>query len=348
MSGEFYAREDIYGKNGVLLLGKGQRMTREVIARLKRLGLFKPDICELKERNEEDVNYAPEFSPGYDFGDDPGLSSGYDSDGDPENAPGYDSGYDSGYAYGYDPGYHPGNYREYNPERDNDTRHEQNYIHSQNAEASRIINALGIKMNIHNDRVLEHPNKVLNTIIFYSKTKPWWIYVNALSNYVSWIYTHSIDVAIISLIIAKELGYSDKELWNIGLGAFMHDVGKLLIPKDILQKPRELDTREMAYIRQHCELGMISLEPYCLAKECTDIVMQHHERLDGSGYPHGLKGNEICRNARIVMIADAFDAITSGRPYKQPKDADAAIRMLKDEGIKYSQGLVSLLEEILE
>jgi putative nucleotidyltransferase with HDIG domain len=298
MPEDYYAKEDIYGENGVLLLGKGQRITEKAKERLKKFKSFKPDTYLFEENNEKPSDYASWSGPR----NDSELCS----------------------------------------------EHEQKYIHGQIAETSRIINALKARMCIHDDCVLETPNKVLNTIIFDSKTEPWWIYVNALSNYVSWVYTHSIDVAIISIILAKELGYDDKELWNIGLGAFLHDVGKLLIPKEILENHRVLDACETDSIQQHCELGMISLKPFCLAKECTDIVMQHHERLDGSGYPRGLKSDEICRNARIVMVADAFDAITSWRPYRKPKNADDAIRMLRDEGARYPQDLVSLLEQILK
>ena len=266
---ENFTNEDIYDKNGILLLAKGQKTTDAVIAKLKKLGSYNP---------EEPTNFDVK----------------------------------------------------------------------QRVVTPSLAQAFGEKMNIRDGRVLKYPNKVLSTIIFESKTKPWWIHVNALSNYVDWLYTHSIDVAIISLMIAEELGYTDEELWNIGLGAFLHDVGKLLIPKLIIQKPGSLNDMEMVYIRQHCELGMSSLEPYCLPKECTDIVLQHHERLDGSGYPKGLKGDEICRNARIAMIADAVDAITSGRPYKQAQEMDAAIKILRSDEEKYSQELVSLLEKILE
>lgn len=162
-----------------------------------------------------------------------------------------------------------------------------------------------------------------------------------------WLYTHSVDVAIISLMMAVELGYSDEELTNLGIGAMLHDIGKLLIPKSIIQKPESLTGTEMSLIRQHCELGMSSLESFNLPKEYTDIVMQHHERLDGSGYPKGLRGDEICHNSRIVMIADTIDAITSYRPYRQPQSIDAAIKELRDEEEKYSQELISLLEKIL-
>lgn len=219
---------------------------------------------------------------------------------------------------------------------------------NQSVVTSQSTQALIERMNIRNNLVIEYPNKILSAIIFESKTKPWWIFVNALSNYVDWIYTHSIDVAMISLMIAVELGYNDKELWNIGLGAFLHDVGKLLIPKPIIQKAGPLNDMEMVHFRQHCELGMASLEPFCFPKECTDIILQHHERLDGSGYPKGLNGDEICRNARIVMIADVVDAITSYRPYKSPQELGTVIKILRSDEGKYSEEFISVLERILE
>jgi len=266
---EYFTKKDIYDKNGILLLSKGQKMTDAVITKLKRLGSSKP---------EELINFDDK----------------------------------------------------------------------QSVVLTPIAKALGDRMNIRNDRVLEYSNKVLSTVIFGSKTKPWWIYVNALSNYIDWLYTHSIDVAMISLMIAAELKYNDDELWNLGLGAFLHDVGKLLIPKPILQKPGPLNDLEMEVMRQHCELGKSSLEPYCLPKEGMDIILQHHERLDGSGYPKGLKGDEICRNARIVMIADVVDAITSGRPYKPTQEMNEAITILRSDEGKYSKEFVSVLEKILE
>lgn len=203
------------------------------------------------------------------------------------------------------------------------------------------------RMNIRDDRILEQPNKVLSTIIFESKTESWWLYINALSNYIDWLYTHSIDVAMISLMLAVELGYSDEELFSIGLGALLHDVGKLLVPKSIIQKRGELSDMEMSFIRQHCELGVSSLEGFNIPEEYTNVVLQHHERIDGSGYPKGLKEDEICRNARIVMVADAVDAITSFRPYRQPRKLDVAIRELKNEGERYPQELISVLEKML-
>lgn len=238
------------------------------------------------------------------------------------------------------------------PEKSSDSDNIQNVLLATNEKQSTVLTPVTKefveRMSIHDSRILEKPNDILINIIFESKTKPWWIYVNALSNYVDWLYTHSIDVAVVSLMMAVELGYSDEELTNLGIGAMLHDVGKLLVPKSIIQKPEKLTDSEMSLVRQHCELGMSSLESFNLPKEYMDIVMQHHERLDGSGYPKGLKGDEISRNSRIVMIADVVDAITSYRPYRQSQSMDVAIKKLRKEKEKYPQELISLLEKILQ
>lgn len=205
-----------------------------------------------------------------------------------------------------------------------------------------------VRKSIPRSRTLEQSSQILGTIIFESRTKPWWLYVNALSNYLDWLYTHSIDVAMIALMMAMEVGYKEEELWNIGLGSLLHDVGKLLVPKPILNKVEPLTDKELSYIRQHCVLGVSSLEGFNFPKEYTDIVLQHHERLDGSGYPKGLVGDEICPNAKIVMIADAIDAITSYRPYSEPQNIDIAIKKIRSEKEKYPQDLVDLFEKIVK
>ncbi len=203
------------------------------------------------------------------------------------------------------------------------------------------------KVAFHHKEDLEHVEKLFKTILIKSENKPWWIFINALENYVDWLYTHSVNVAVISIMTAVEMGYSDEELWNLGLGAFLHDAGKLLIPKSIIEKPDFLSEMEMLYIRQHCELGVSALKSCCLPEECIDIIMQHHERLDGSGYPRRLAGDEISLNPRIVMVADVVDAIISGRPYRASRKISEAVMVLKNEKGKYDEEIIAVLEEIL-
>jgi len=203
-------------------------------------------------------------------------------------------------------------------------------------------------MKICDEHLLDYPCKVLSDVINDCEKQPWRMFVNMLSSYVDWLNTHSIGVAIISLMIAVELKYTERELFNIGLGAFLHDVGKLLISRSIIEKPGTLTDIEMKYMRLHCELGTDCLESFSIPEECREIVLQHHERLDGSGYPKGLKEDHISRNARIVMIADVVDAIISDRPYRANRETDAAMNVLKSDKEKYFQEYVSVLEKILK
>lgn len=203
------------------------------------------------------------------------------------------------------------------------------------------------RLNVCDTVIFEKASKMLKTIIFENKSEPWWVYINTLANYIGWLYTHSIDAALISMIIAVELGYQDEELFNIGLSAFLHDVGKLMIPKIILQKTDKLTETEQCIVRQHCDLGASSLQGY-LPKTYIDVVMNHHERLDGSGYPKGLKENDISLNVRIVIVADVADSITSYCPYHQPRDMKFAMDKLKSEKTKYPQDLVLMLDRMLQ
>ena len=203
------------------------------------------------------------------------------------------------------------------------------------------------RLKVQDKGLFEKANLILKSVIFENKSKPWWVCINALANYLGWLYTHSIDVGLISLVIAARLGYSDQELFNIGLSALLHDVGKLLVPKAILQKPGSLSEIEQNIVRQHCDLGASSLQGFNLPKEYIDVVMQHHERLDGSGYPRGLKGNDICLNVRIVIVADVADKMTSYCPHEKLQDMECAMRRIKSQNEKYPQDLVLMLEELL-
>jgi putative nucleotidyltransferase with HDIG domain len=198
------------------------------------------------------------------------------------------------------------------------------------------------------DLLLKDSTKILSEVIFSSKSSPWWMSVNALSNYVDWLYTHSIDVALISLIIAIKLDYNKAKQKQLCLGALLHDIGKLLIPRNIIQKPGKLNDQEMTLMKQHCELGYGMIKELNLPKECTDVILQHHERLDGSGYPYGLKNNQISDNAKIVMIADVLDAITSYRPYKSVKEFNAALTELKNQETRFEKSYVLILADYLQ
>lgn len=200
------------------------------------------------------------------------------------------------------------------------------------------------KFYLSNDNILQDASDILNDILFDSKEKSWELFLDELSCYVDWLYTHSVDVALISLIIALELNYKEEILRNICLGALLHDIGKLFIPQNIIQKPGKLNKQEMSLMKKHCEFGYSMIKDSNLPKECTDIIFQHHECLDGSGYPHGLRDKQITNTAKIVSIADILDAITSYRPYKSVQSLNAAINELKKCELKYERNVIQILE----
>ncbi|MEI6513219.1 MAG: HD domain-containing phosphohydrolase [bacterium] len=147
-------------------------------------------------------------------------------------------------------------------------------------------------------------------------------------------FTHSVNVGIYAMMLAnriykKSIKHDQKEL---GAGFFLHDLGKINIDINIIQKPGKLLPEEWDIIRKHPSEGNRMLkETGYLTDDCSFIIMQHHERDDGSGYPFGLVGEEIHDYARICCIADVFDALTSQRSYKQPMPAFQALELMRNE-----------------
>jgi len=149
---------------------------------------------------------------------------------------------------------------------------------------------------------------------------------------------HTLRVARYSRVIAEQLGLSPRLCRDIYLAAPLHDVGKVAIPDRILLKPGRLDADEMAIIRTHAAIGAhILADSHCeLIQIGAEIAAGHHERWDGSGYPIGLRGADIPIAARVVAVADVFDALTTKRPYKEAMPLADARRYLEDKkGIEF-------------
>lgn len=137
---------------------------------------------------------------------------------------------------------------------------------------------------------------------------------------------HSVNVCILSLTFGRTLGLSETELNNLGVGALLLDIGKSKIPDNILKKSDALTDDEFLVVKAHAFLGYVSLENNkSISKESLEIILNHHERLNGTGYPNGRRGNEITQLTRIVSIVDVFDAITSDRCYKDALQAQHAL-----------------------
>jgi HD-GYP domain-containing protein (c-di-GMP phosphodiesterase class II) len=150
-------------------------------------------------------------------------------------------------------------------------------------------------------------------------------------------------IAAIVSEMALRLELPDAEIDRIRVAALLHDVGKVGLPQAILDKPAALTSAEWRSVVQHPRIGQVILEHAAALRDAVPIILHHHERFGGHGYPYGLRANEIPLGARIVAIADAYDAMTNDRPYKRAISHDAAIAELKlHAGTQFDPELVIL------
>ena len=160
---------------------------------------------------------------------------------------------------------------------------------------------------------------------------------------------HCNSTGNLALQIATILKLSDQQIMDIGHAAKIHDVGKINIPIEIINKPTSLTPDEYNLIKKHSQDGHDIVMKTTDMKNIAKIILDHHERLDGSGYPNGLKGKQISIESRILAVVDSFDAIISKRPYKEGRSVESAIRDIQSHtGTWYDESVVNALIEILE
>ena len=158
---------------------------------------------------------------------------------------------------------------------------------------------------------------------------------------------HSRRVTAYTVELARALGVGADELRVIARGAFLHDIGKIATPDAILLKPGRLDEAEMEIMREHCKRGYEMVHKIPFLRDAAEIVYSHQERFDGSGYPRGLKGNEIPLGARIFAIADTLDAMTSDRPYRKGTSfAKARAEIQRCSGTQFDPAIVEAFLKI--
>jgi HD-GYP domain-containing protein (c-di-GMP phosphodiesterase class II) len=160
---------------------------------------------------------------------------------------------------------------------------------------------------------------------------------------------HTSRVTELSVLFAAELGLSQQEIINIRRGALLHDVGKIGIPDDVLLKPGPLSVEEAQLLKRHTSLAYEMLSPVTYLRDVLDIPYCHHERWDGTGFPRGLKENEIPLSARIFTLVDAWDALRSDRPYRRSWSVDKILMYIQDQaGISYDPELVPVFVSLIE
>jgi HD-GYP domain-containing protein (c-di-GMP phosphodiesterase class II) len=152
---------------------------------------------------------------------------------------------------------------------------------------------------------------------------------------------HQRRVAEIAVAIARQMRLDDDFVSELALGAKIHDLGKIAIPSDLLSRSGKLSDGEMALVREHVRLGHDIVHNMKLPENIAMPVLYHHERLDGSGYPEGLKGDEIPLSARIIAVADTLEAMAAHRPYRAALGVNTALNILREErGIRYDSAVV--------
>ena len=138
-----------------------------------------------------------------------------------------------------------------------------------------------------------------------------------LSNVDNFMFSHCVNVAVLSMVCGEHLGYSEDEQLLLGKAGFMHDVGMVLIPREAWMHDRLLNEEERVKVREHTEVGYRAAQDAGLPAEVVNVVRNHHELADGSGYPRGLKGDEIDEFSRIVALANVYEGLTGVRPYRK-------------------------------
>ncbi len=161
---------------------------------------------------------------------------------------------------------------------------------------------------------------------------------------------HVLRMSKVAALLAKHMGFDEKQCDLILNAAPMHDVGKIGIPDGILLKPGKHDLEEWGVMRTHAEIGyhILADDPSELMQLAAKIALEHHEKWDGSGYPKGLKGEEISIEARITTVSDVFDALTSERPYKRAWPVEDAIKYIEDQkGISFDPQIVEKFKNVV-
>lgn len=170
--------------------------------------------------------------------------------------------------------------------------------------------------------------------------------VNAIEAKDKYTLGHSERVADYSVQIARRLNMSEDEVEDIRVAGMLHDIGKIGVPDDILRKPSRLTNSEYEEVKKHPAIGSWILNTLDLPESTMDAINYHHERFDGKGYPLGLKGKELSLSTQIVSLSDAYDAMTSDRPYRKAMTHSEAIAELKKcSSTQFNPELVALIEK---
>lgn len=192
-------------------------------------------------------------------------------------------------------------------------------------------------------------NQTLNVLDLAATTPNLFDMLHCMREYDDATYTHSMNVALISNILARWMRMSEEDICTATISGLLHDIGKTQIPESIIKKPGKLTAEEYNIVKHHPQAGYEILKKSSLDPNILNAVLMHHERCDGTGYPLKLNQNQIPTFARIVSIADVYDAMTSARVYRGPLCPFTTIEIFEEEGLqKYDPQLImTFLENVV-
>jgi putative nucleotidyltransferase with HDIG domain len=200
--------------------------------------------------------------------------------------------------------------------------------------------AANIAQKIQNAKLIEEDREKDKEVIN--------IFSKALETRDPYTFGHSEQVTEHSVAIAKEMGLDEEQIFRVERAAILHDIGKIGVPDNILLKKGGLTTAEYQRVKEHPVKSMELILEYSKLKDVAMIALSHHERVDGNGYPEGLKGDEIPIEAKILAVADSFGAMTSDRPYREAMPVEVALqKLIENSGTQFDPAVVDAFLQII-
>jgi len=189
--------------------------------------------------------------------------------------------------------------------------------------------------------VLESVRSIVDEIVAEKEVM---VSLSDIRSYDDYTFGHSVNVCALSVLIGSSFGLDQISLRELGVGAILHDIGKMMVPRSILLKPGKLSDDEFDIMKKHTKNGFEVLrQKYELSAKVCQVAYQHHERIDGSGYPRQLRGDQIILYARITGLADVYDAMTADRAYRPAFAPAKVLRLIRDlSGVEFDQDLVDV------
>jgi putative nucleotidyltransferase with HDIG domain len=199
------------------------------------------------------------------------------------------------------------------------------------------------------EQALNESKLIINEFVALMGTEPEAMsHLISLSSHDFYTYTHSLDVGIYSLGLAKVLGFSQAELIEMGQGALFHDIGKRQVSVDIITKDGPLNDVEWAQMQKHPQYGLVILNEHNTSDAIKACCFEHHESIAGNGYPQQLQAHEIHTMAKIVALSDTFDALTTQRSYNKPMKPSGALDFMRTKlAGRYDENILKAMHEVL-